>query len=88
MKAKAPTKLEREHMAKVKSLACIVCNNIPVDIHHAGTGMGGRRDHMKVLPLCQRHHTGIDGIHTVGRKIFALAYGTENELLTKLQEWL
>lgn len=78
------TKAEREHMAKVKLQPCIICGCGPVDVHHAGTGMGGRKNHMKVLPLCQFHHTGVKGIHKIGRRNWQELYGTETELLAKL----
>ncbi len=83
--AKAPTKAEKAHMARVAEMPCIVCGDEPVSVHHALTGSGGRRNHMLVLPLCYRHHQGKDGIHTVGRPIWQLAYGTETELLAKVQ---
>lgn len=85
---KTATKAEKFHMAAVKELPCVVCGARPVDVHHAGTGMGGRRDHMQILPLCQEHHTGENGIHKVGRPIWRLAYGTETELLKKIEELL
>lgn len=81
-------KSELAHMAKVKDMPCIICGDSPVDVHHTGTGMGVRKNHMRVLPLCFDHHRGKNGIGTVGRKIWELAYGTEEQLLAKLQEQL
>lgn len=80
-------KAEREHMAKVADLGCILCGGI-ASIHHAETGAGGRRNHMKVIPLCHAHHQGNEGIHTLGRKKWQAKYGTENELLQKVDEML
>lgn len=77
------TKSEREHMAKVRDLGCIICAGIPA-IHHCETGRGGRKDHMKVLPLCYAHHQGDEGIHTLGRKKWQAKYGTEQELMAKV----
>jgi hypothetical protein len=82
------TKEEREHMAAVGQLPCIICNAWPVSVHHALTGAGGRKNHMKVLPLCYGHHQGKEGIHTIGRKKWQEKYGTETELLKKVKEKL
>lgn len=79
-------KAEREHMAKVAEMPCIVCGNFPVQVHHALTGGGGRKNHMKVLPLCYLHHQGAEGIHTIGRKPWQNLHGTETELLESLHD--
>lgn len=84
------TKAEKEWQARVRELGCIVCRRkglgeTPASIHHAGTGAGGRRDDMKVLPLCPRHHAGKDGIHYLGRKVWQRIYGTETELLATIE---
>ena len=81
--SKTPTLEEKRHMGRVQQLGCIVCAG-PASVHHAGTGAGGRRDHMKVLPLCYYHHQGEQGIHTLGRKRWGAVYGTEDELLAKV----
>ena len=78
-------KAEREHMAKVKEMSCIICGDYPGEVHHTGTAMGVRKNHMRVLPLCFDHHRGQNGIGTVGRKIWEFASGTEEELLAKLE---
>lgn len=81
--AKAPTKKQRERWEKIRALGCILCGGI-ASIHHLGTGAGGRKDHDKVIPLCWAHHQGSDGIHTLGRKVWQVIYGNEEELLEKL----
>lgn len=86
--AKKATKSEREHIAKVASISCIVCGVWPVEVHHALTGYGGRRNNMKVLPLCFNHHRGVQGIHTLGRKAWQRQYATEQELLDRLDHAL
>ncbi len=75
-------------MAKIKLMPCVVCCWFPVGVHHAGTGAGGRKDHMKVLPLCETHHTGKLGIHTIGRRAWQARFGTESELLQKVERKL
>lgn len=82
--AKTPTKAEKSHMESVRALGCIICGGVAA-VHHALTGMGGRKNHMKVLPLCWTHHQGPDGIHTLSRKVWQALYGTELELLTKTE---
>ena len=57
--SKPPNKKEKEHMDKVQQLGCIVCKlergiYSPAEIHHI-VGKT-KRSHMRVLPLCYRHH--------------------------------
>lgn len=74
-----PTKKQYEIFAKLAESGCIVCGN-HANIHHCGTGMGGRKDHNFVIPLCYFHHQGEQGIHKIGRKAWQELYGTEREL--------
>ena len=37
------TKAERDHMAKIADMPCVVCFCSPVEVHHALTGGGGRK---------------------------------------------
>lgn len=75
-------------MDRVASLGCIVCRRLtgiftPAGIHHCGTYMGGGRDHMRTLPLCNEHHQGkegIDGKH-MSKRAWEAKYGTEEQLL-------
>jgi len=83
----SPTKQQKLRWDKIASLGCIICGS-PACIHHASTGGGGRKNHDIVLPLCRLHHQGALGIHTLGRKAWARIYGTEQELLEKLEEML
>ena len=61
--AKAITKAEREHLARVKSLPCSVCDLPgPSEAHHIKQGQ-----HWTCVALCQVCHTGVhNGWH--GRK--------------------
>ena len=85
--SKQPTKAQRKRWEQIRALGCIVCQSYSAEIHHCFTGGGGRKDHDKVIPLCIPHHTGIDGIHR-SRKRFAENYGTEQELLDKVETML
>ena len=81
-KKKVATKLEREHMSKVASLGCLVCQR-PANVHHIrpiGLGIGMRSGHYQTIPLCHDHHQGQFSIHNC-KEQFEAMYGTEEELL-------
>jgi hypothetical protein len=81
-KKKVATKLEREHMSKVASLGCLVCQR-PANVHHirpVGLGIGMRSGHYQTIPLCHDHHQGQFSIHNC-KEQFEAMYGTEEELL-------
>ena len=83
-KKKLATKGEREHMSKVASLGCLVCQ-MPTQLHHIrpiGLGIGMRSSHYQVVPLCREHHTGQFSIHNCKQEFEAM-YGTEHEMLQK-----
>ena len=79
---------EREHLAKVADLPCLICGIHGVEIHHlrSGCGMGQRSSHFRVLPLCSVHHrTGGFGVAIHGgTREFQRNFGTEEELLKKV----
>ena len=85
---KVATKAEKEHMSKVASLGCLVCQR-PANVHHIrpiGLGIGNRSSHYETIPLCHDHHQGKFSIHN-SKKEFEAMYGTEKQLLQKtLQE--
>ena len=85
---KVATKAEREHMSKVASLGCLVCQR-PANVHHIrpiGLGIGNRSSHYETIPLCHDHHQGQFSIHN-SKQEFESMYGTEKQLLQKtLQE--
>ncbi len=92
MKGRSPTSKEKEHMAKVRELGCIVCRKkgfyyVPSEIHHI-EGKTKEGAHFLVLPLCFEHHRrGGDkepiSRHPYKRK-FVEAYGSEYELLEEV----
>ena len=87
--ANQPTKAQRARWEQIRALGCIVCQAWAAEIHHCFTGGGGRKDHDKVIPLCNRHHVGdLHGIHKIGRKTWQQAYSTEQELLDKVEAML
>jgi len=78
-----PTKAQREAWALAAEKGCVICGNSQVQIHHAETGAGGRKNHDKFLVLCYLHHQGQLGIHTLGRKKWQAMFGSEQELMDR-----
>lgn len=76
-------------MSAVAQLGCLICRG-PATIHHTGTGAGGRKDHMKVLPLCHYHHQGDEGVDAKhngspqSKRAWQERYGTEADLLKQV----
>jgi hypothetical protein len=58
---------EKEHMARIKSLPCGVCDEPgPSDAHHI-TDCGRRVSHYATIPLCKScHQDARNGIHGMG----------------------
>lgn len=88
---KAATVAEKAHMDSVASLGCIICKIFfntfsPANIHHVRKH--SRRDHIKVVPLCPRHHqSGGYGVAVhAGRQEWEKNFCTEEELLSKVQD--
>lgn len=59
-KNKRITQAEREHIARVKEMACVVCGQSgPSEAHHIK-----QDSHWHTVPLCKGCHTGThNGIH-------------------------
>lgn len=92
MKGRNPTAAEKRHITKVGQLPCIVCilqglGETPAAIHHV-EGKTKPGVHFLVLPLCSLHHqNGGYGVALhAGKKEFERRYGTEYELLEKVNE--
>jgi hypothetical protein len=83
-----PTIEDRRHWESVRSLGCMArgCKSKHPEIHHCGTGAGGRKNHMLVIGLCHLHHRGLQGIHTLSRRVWEALYGTEQEHLASVAE--
>jgi len=74
------SKKQIEWREQARALGCCVKNHEcegATEMHHIGTGAGGKKNHDKQIPLCNNHHVGKRGIHTIGRKIWQAEYGTE-----------
>lgn len=75
-----------KYKSQVASLGCIACRLLgygetPASLHHPRTGQGAsqRASDWLVIPLCQEHHQGKNGIH--GHGFEAINKMTEMDLL-------
>ena len=87
------TKNEKNYMARVARLGCILCSSVlgyedsPAEIHHIRRA--GKRSTSPIIPLCPEHHRGNNGVHGLGRKGFERKWGTTEEaLLEKVKQSL
>ena len=100
MKGRAQNKDEREFMAQMCGIGCIVCLNLgyetPQVTPHHMEGKTRPGAHYKIIPLCGNHHQISDqqgrwvtrhgpGKHS-GKAMFEEEYGTENELYLQCLE--
>lgn len=89
-----PTSRQRAQWSRIAELGCAVCGNPQVEIHHCGTGGGGRKNHDYVIGLCYYHHRGAEGIdgrtsgHPISKRTWQEKYGTEAELHAKVMQAL
>ena len=74
-----PTKKEREHLAKIKEMACGVCDAAaPSDAHHIV-----QHEQYLCIPLCKDCHQGsFNGIHGQAR-IWSVYKKTEMSVLNE-----
>lgn len=92
--AVAPTKIQRDMWSKIADLGCIVCGNSQVEIHHCGTGGGGRKNHDFVIGLCFYHHRGEMGIdrksgtNCLSKRKWQEVFGGERALFNKTMEMI
>ena len=83
---KPATKAESNHMARVKALNCLICK-APALIHHVRKN-NEKRNHMKVLPLCDDHHRNYGEYGTAihaGKNEWEKNHGTEEYWLEKVR---
>lgn len=78
------TKAEREHMAAVAALPCLVCGCWPVEVHHEGWP----RSNLRLLPLCPCHHRREygPGAYHYSPQAFCAAHGSSEELLDRVMK--
>ena len=90
MAKKRPNKVERERLKTIGEMPCYACfqdgRETNAEVHHIRkhTGMGLRPSHFDTIPLCSGHHrTNKISVH-LGKKEFERRYGTEQEILEKV----
>ena len=89
--SKTPTKAERAWMDAARAYGCIACkqdgHSTPASLHHITSGFR-RLGHLFTIPLCEEHHKGdgryVPSVH-FQKRTFAARYGSELELLARLQ---
>jgi hypothetical protein len=87
LKANRPTEEQKARWERIVGYGCIVCRR-SAEIHHIETKMGCRKDHSRTIPLCPYHHRiGQRGMALhAGKKEFEKNFGSESELLDKINE--
>ena len=90
MAKKRPNKVERERLKTIGEMPCYACfqdgRETNAEVHHirTQTGLGLRPSHFATIPLCGFHHRyGKVSVH-LGKKAFVERYGTEQEILEKV----
>ena len=91
----SPTAAERDHMARVSKLPCVLCERLGqrqwtrTTVHHLREGQGGaqRAGHYLTVALCEECHTGKLGVHG-DKTLVALAHAGELDLLNDTYEAL
>jgi hypothetical protein len=85
------TRAEEKHMERVASAGCVVCRRLghgysPAQVHHVAEG-SGLRSNYAVAGLCQEHHTGSTGFHTLGKR-FLVMFRVPGETEWGLLAWV
>lgn len=63
---------DRNRLAEIRKLPCVVCGRSPVDAAHSnqsshGKGMGLKACDSKTIPLCRNHHQEFDQFKKMNR---------------------
>lgn len=103
-KVKNGTKAGRDHMARIRSLPCIIClewgmpQNSPTEAHHVKSGRykSTRESDFKTIPLCHSHHNKLWRVEGDEEKIgfhnrqatWEALYGPDHEWLDKVADML
>jgi hypothetical protein len=83
-----------DHLEGLRQTPCMACGCIGVQLHHAGGGSMRYRGVHKAaaakvsdwlqIPLCEKHHTGEEGIHRIGTSTWEEKFGGQAAMLDKL----
>ena len=84
---KSKPKKDKAYLNWVASQGCMIpgCANPPC-VHHIRE-LGELRDDRKTIPLCHKHHQGDpEGLHFMGKKLWAEKFGSELCMLEELMK--
>lgn len=77
-----------KRMADIHNLPCVVCfaKGIPqttktIAHHKIGMGLGKKASDLLTAALCENHHTGVDGVHTLPLHRWEDIYYTQDECI-------
>lgn len=76
----------KKHIERIKQMPCCICGQEATAHHRIGSGdgvMGDKQPDSHCIPLCHNHHTGRDGIHTVGVMAWEDQFGSQWKHLAK-----
>ena len=83
---------KKERKARFESLSeygCIICMR-PSEIHHLigykYSSLSKKADDSNTIPLCVEHHRGQQGIHHMGMRVWEEVYGTQEQLLIRVNK--
>lgn len=75
------------HKNWVASQPCMIPECLGRSCVHHIRESGEPKDHFKTLPLCWGHHQKCpDGLHFMGKKLWAEKFGTEQGMLEELMK--
>lgn len=80
--------MSEAHLKNIRQMPCCVCGVTPAGFAHhalggsmvAKVGVRGaamRASDFLALPLCQHHHQGAEGLHTIGVRTWEAEYGDQ-----------
>jgi hypothetical protein len=87
----------KEHFNTIARLGCVVCGQA-AEIHHCiggsmrergvSRGMSQKVSDWLVIPLCQPHHRGREGLHTYGADAWEHIFGKQADFLDAIADKL
>lgn len=82
--------MKDDYADAVAALGCLICGQL-AQLHHCKggsmrevgvhKGWGQKTGDENIIPLCLDHHTGANGIHTIGVLTWEACYGAQREWL-------
>ena len=85
--------MDKKHLENIRKLPCLVCGDVPSEVHHLkqGTGergMGLRSTDRWAVPLCHAHHiNGVEKLASTQEAVWFMSYGIHNPLEIAAELW-